>query len=133
MQEVKDIVIHLRDYTYTMLECKYCHRPFPSTFARTQHLRQRPSCNRKYKRELVELTARTRSWRIDDPEDMPTDMEGHRLEPVDKELDDEMDTGEGGAGGGWNDAFGGTLLFQKYLAAGAAKSRSGPIPDPVEW
>jgi hypothetical protein len=62
---------------------------------------------------------------------MPSDMEGHRLEPVD-ELDDPMQ-GRGVAGNRQHDAFGSASLFKQYLATVAAKSRFDSMPVPVAW
>jgi hypothetical protein len=85
-------ITRLCAYIHTMLECRYCRRPFPTTFARTQHLRQQPFCHRAYKRKLVALAMHTPIWQVDDPEEMPSDMEGHEMDAVDK-ADDLMEDG----------------------------------------
>jgi hypothetical protein len=116
-----------------MLECRYCRRPFPTTFAQTQHLRQRPFSHRAYKCELVALAMHTPIWQVDDPEEMPSDMEGHEMDTVDKADDLMEDRRVNEAGNRQGDEFGRMSLFEAYLTTVAGKSCSDPIPTPVEW
>lgn len=126
-----------------MFECKYCHRPFPTLFARTQHLRQQPGCYCAYQRELAALASQTRTWQVDDPDGVPSDMEGHGLEPMDEGWDDPVDMSQErgdnqrgtdeGANERGTDGFWGSTLFEQYLATVSAKARSESIAAPVEW
>lgn len=125
-----------------MLECKYCRRPFPTPYARTQHLRQRPYCNRLYKHEIAALASQNRTWQVDDPEAMPENMEGHGLEPMDEGLDNPVEGQERGADQGETDdeenkggadGFWGSTLFEEYLATVSAKSPSESTAVPVGW
>jgi hypothetical protein len=68
---------------------------------------------------------------VDDPEKMPDDMEGHDMELVD-ESGDQMEGQEGGISKWQSDALGSLSLFEAYQATIAAKSRSNPVPVPVE-
>lgn len=114
-----------------MLECKYCHHPFPTVFSRTQHLRQKAFCNRAYKRELVTLASQTRVWQVDDPEDMPSDMEDDRLESADEVLDDTMERQGREAGDEQGNEH--ASLFEQYLATITTKSLPESATIPVGW
>jgi hypothetical protein len=113
-----------------MLECKYCQRHFPTSFARTQHLRQKPTCSQAYKHELAALATRRHTWQVDDIEGMPSDMEGHNMDPV-GEVDSPMEGEEREASDVHHDVFGSASLFEVYLASISAKSRLEPAVVPA--
>jgi hypothetical protein len=112
-----------------MFECKYCNDAFLTTYARTQHLRLKSSCRSAYKRELIKLASNTRTWQVDDPKNMTSDM-GHNLELVNEEaqMEDPMHR-QWVADDRRGDAFGSLSLFEAYLATVSAKSHSEPISN----
>ncbi|KAG9123583.1 hypothetical protein FRC07_014660 [Ceratobasidium sp. 392] len=110
-----------------MFTCKFCHYSFYTTFGRTQHLRQKRACYHAYKLELAELVRRSRTWQPDDPDDMPSDVEGQSFGPEDEGLSTEGAAAEAGEAedgqGSRNEQnpFYSTSLFEEYMSAIANK------------
>jgi hypothetical protein len=114
-----------------MYACKYCNHYFSTRLSRIQHLRQKRICAQKFRHEIAALASRTKPWHVDDPEELPSDMEGHQLDAVD-DTSDGME-GVDGIGGHVGDmdalgVHGSAALFQDYLAA-VTGSKSQPMSD----